>query len=349
MICIVGAGAIGKTIADYLSQKHEVSVIDLSQESLDHLRNVKKLKGTIEEHQETVKSAEVVIVALPGGIAFGVVKKLILWGKKVVDISFSDIDPMELDETAKKNKALLIPDAGFAPGISNILAGRLYNSGKYSRIEIYCAGLPQEPKEPLLYTVNWSVEGLIDEYTRPARIIQDGREKIIDPLENIGCYHVEGLGDFEAFYSDGLRTLLKTLDCVDMFEKTLRFKGHLDRVKLLRDLGYFSSEDIGGVSPRVISEGLLERLRTGEKDVCVLIVRGVGKETSEFSCVDYYDESEGVSSMSRMTGYTAAIIAEGVAEGKINGTGVLPPEKIGFVEESFNFVREKLGQVGIRF
>lgn len=349
MITVVGAGAIGATIAEYLSRGNEVAVIDMDPARVGSIGGVVGLTGTIEQHPTILDRSDAVVVALPGSVSSSVVNRLIRDGRKVVDISFSEDDPMLLDGIARDAGALLIPDAGFAPGLSNILSGALHKEGRYSGIEIYVAGLPQERRPPVDYAVTWSVEGLIDEYTRPARIIRNGEEVGIDPLDDISCFHVEGLGDFEAFYSDGLRTLLATLPGVDMFEKTLRYPGHLSKIKFLRDMGYFSDTEVSGTTARMVSEKLFEKLRTGEPDVCVLIVRGTGRENREFFCVDRYDAESGTSSMARMTGYAAGAIAEAVAEGAIKGIGVLPPEKIGYDDEAFAFIRARLDKVGIKF
>lgn len=349
MIAVVGAGSIGSTIAGYLSKKYDVAVIDPDEHRLASIKGVQRLAGRPEDYDEIIEEASVVVVALPGSIAYDVVKNLLKKGKKVVDISFSSEDPLKLDSIAKENGGLLVPDAGFAPGLSNLLAGVLYSERKYRSIEMYVAGLPQEKKPPLDYVVTWSVEGLIDEYTRPARIVLGGKITEVDPLRDITGFTVEGLGEYEAFYSDGLRTLLETLPGIDMFEKTLRYRGHLEKIRFLRDMGYFSEVEVEGTTPRKVSEKLFEALQTGEKDICILIVRGIGQENREFFCIDRYDEKEGISSMSRMTGYTAGVFAEAVLSGKIEGSGVIPPEKIGYSDVAFRFIREKLSAAGIKF
>lgn len=349
MITVVGAGAIGKTVSDYLSEKHEVAVVDKDAGRLQKLERVRRLAGSIEDHWDVVDSSDAVIVALPGSVSFEVVRSLLSHGNKVVDISFSERDPFELEDVARENGGLLIPDAGFAPGLTNILAGKLKSEGLYSSIEIYVSGLPQDPKPPLNYSVTWSIEGLIDEYTRPARIVQKGKTVEKDPLSEISCMHVEGIGDFEAFYSDGLRTLLRTIDGVDMFERTLRYPGHLDAIRMLRDVGMFSEDPFSGTTVRKFTEHVFENMRTDEKDFCLLIVRGIGNENREYYCADYYDDKRKISSMSRMTGYTASVIAEALVEGIISGTGIFPPEKIGFEKQAFDFTREKLKSLGIVF
>lgn len=349
MITVVGAGSIGSTIARYLSRKYDVSVIDRDENRLALLKDMKGLHGTINDYPDQIENSKVIVVALPGSVAHGVVEELLRAGKKVVDISFSNEDPFVLDEIAKSNGGLLIPDAGFAPGLSNLLAGVLHKEKKYRSIEIYVAGLPQDRKPPLEYSVTWSVEGLIDEYTRPARIILGGKVTEVDPLQDVKCFSIEGMGEYEAFYSDGLRTLLDTMPETDMFEKTLRYPGHISRIRFLRDMGFFSEDEVEGTTPRKITENLFDALKTGERDVCILIVRGIGQENREFLCIDRYDDRNDVSSMSRMTGYTAAVFAEAVLSGKVDGAGVIPPERIGHNDDAFRFIRQRLSEEGIKF
>lgn len=348
MILVIGAGFIGSAIGRDLSKDFDVGVMDRSSEALDKIDFAKKFNGSISDNLEVIKNAEIIVSALPGKVAYDEVRELMKMGKKVVDISFMPEDPLTLDEIAKESGSLLIPDAGYAPGLTNILAGYLHKKGKYKRIEIYCGGLPEEKIPPLDYVVTWSIEGLIDEYIRPARIIENQEVVSVDPLESIETHDIQGLGKMESFYSDGLRTLIETMKDTDMFERTFRYPGHLEKMKFLREMGYMSEEDIEGCIPRKLTEKLFEKLKIPAKDLSILIVRGVGQENEEFSHIDYFDESSNLTSMARMTGFTAAVITRAVAKGLINGKGVIPPEHIGKNDAAFSFVLDELEKRGIK-
>ena len=145
-------------------------------------------------------------------------------GKAVVDTSFMEEDPFTLDETARRHRAIYVPDAGYAPGATNILSGRMYKKEGVKRIEIIVAGLPVSCTEPFRHALTFNVEGMIDEYTRPARILRAGKVETVDPLSEISAVPFSG-SMYDAFYSDGLRTLLRTVSVEEMFEKTLRYPG----------------------------------------------------------------------------------------------------------------------------
>lgn len=348
MITVLGAGSIGSTIAADLSQDYEISVVDKKKAALDNVPVKRRYLGRIFDYPELIDQSEIIVCALPGSVSYSIVSKLLSYGKKIVDVSYMPEDPFALDGEAKDKKSLLVPDAGYAPGLTNILAGNLYKAKKYKSIEIYSGGLPQEKIPPLDYIITWSVEGLIDEYTRPARIVKKGLIESVDPLESI-VEHSEfpELGVLESFYSDGLRTLLKTMPNVDMFERTFRYPGHLQKIKFLREMGYFSSEEINGCNPRKMTEKIFENLRVPAKDLSILLVRGIGKEIKEFLHIDRFDESTNTTSMARMTGYTAAVITRAVANGHIDGTGIVPPEYIGMDDSAFSFVLKELEKRGI--
>lgn len=133
-----------------------------------------------------------------------------------------------------------------APGISNILVGHAAAKlDKTHKVHIMVGELPQTPVPPLGYVITWSPESLIDEYTSKARIIKDGKKTEIEALNGLEEVMFQGVGKLEAFYTDGLRTLLYTIEDVDeMWEKTLRYPGHAEKIKMLRELGLFNDEEV---------------------------------------------------------------------------------------------------------
>ena len=346
MITVVGAGNIGSAIVDFLLEKDNISVIDISEKSLKKLTNVKKYKGTVMDNKQVIEKSDFVINALPGSISFEIISKIIKMGKGVIDVSYMPEDPFLLNDIAMEKNVFFVPDAGFAPGLSNIAAGFLYKSLiSPKKIEIYVAGLPMIKVPPLDYTITWSIEGLIDEYTRPARMIKNYKIVSVDPLETVEPFCISNLGSYESFVSDGLRTLLKTIKIRDMFERTLRYPSHIDKIKMLRDLGYFSKEKIGNCSPYEITVSLFKKLKLNVEDVCIMLVKGIGKNTGEIFLYDKYDHEKGLSSMARVTGYTAGAIATVLQN--VDFKGVIPPEIFGFENRYFNSIKNVLKEKGI--
>ncbi|MCL4333880.1 MAG: hypothetical protein M1290_06910 [Candidatus Thermoplasmatota archaeon] len=345
MIVVLGYGMIGSVVANQLSSKDSVTVIDKRK-----IENApfKVLRGDPFDFPDVIEKADVIASALPGSVAFGIMRKLLSMGKKIVDVSFIPENSISLNELALKNKGLLIPDAGYAPGLTNIISGYFYKKYDAKRIEIYDAGLPRVKVPPLDYSITWSVEGLLDIYTRPARFVKDNKIMTVEPLESIEHATFPGIGDLDSFYVDGLGTLIDTLKGVDMFEKTYRYPGHLQKLKFLKDMGYLSEEKIEGTTPRAITRELFDRkLRMKVEDLCILEIKAYGRVEKEVRYVDYFDKEKGITSMARMTGFPVAAIAGLVLEGKISGSGVVPPEYLGFDESKFNLIMESLRRMGL--
>ena len=337
---------MGRVIALDLSRRTEVLVAEKDPESLSGLKAVKTFSGNFREIPDLEK-AEVIVTALPSEVARDVVEFLLKQGKNVVDISFTDYDPFELDKLAKANGCLYLPHAGFAPGLSNILAGKLYYGHGSRNIEILVAGLQDKPMPPMGYIPTFNASSVIDEYTRPARYMENGSLKEADPLDSVETMELEGVGAVESFYSDGLSTILQTFKEGSIIEKTLRYKGHMEKMRFLNDMGYFSSEKIGNSSAREISDELFRRTVRDVPDMSILKVIPKDRRGPEYSIIDHYDRKNGISSMGRMTGFSAAAMTMAVIKSKIHATGTFPAEWIGKDDTAFSFIMEYLKEHSI--
>lgn len=337
---------MGSVIADDLAERHDVTVVDSREQSLKRIRKAHTFLGDPFD-LEGLPSAELVVTALPSEVAYRVVRGMLERGLDVVDISFTDYNPFDLDEVAKAGRALYIPHAGYAPGLSNILAGRLYYMEGSRDIEILVGGLQETPVPPMGYAPTFNASSVIDEYTRPARYLRKGKPETADPLEDLGSYEVPGVGMLETFYSDGLATLMDTMKDATVLEKTLRYPGHLEKMRFLRDMGYFSSEKAGDCTPREVSDEIFRRMAGDYRDLSILEVRPLDGKGRGYSCIDRYDTARNMTSMGRMTGFSAAAIAEGVLRGMVDEKGVFATEWIGRLDGFYNFVLEFLEEHGI--
>ncbi len=312
------------------------------------------------ELRRSLKGFDLAMGFLPGALGFGLARACIDVGVDLVDISYMPEDPMTLDEEASRAGVTIIPDCGVAPGLSNMLVGRAAHMlDRVHTIHIYVGGIPARPEPPLGYTLTWSPEDLLDEYTRRVRIVRGGRLIEVEPLTGLEEVEFPGLGVLEAFYTDGLRTLLKTVEAEEMWEKTLRYPGHAEKVRLLRDLGLLDdgSIEIEGLKipiKRLTAKALERRLyRPQAEDILALRVEASGTSRGErlthlYHLLDGYDRERGITAMARTTAYTATSVAKALISGFKVGKGVKPPEVMGRDEEIFQQVFRRLEEHKIK-
>ena len=332
-ICVLGAGDVGRLIAYDLSKNYEVSIADKSKERLKLAENIAATFEfnalRFEDLVKFMKKFDLIIGALPGKFGFSTLKAAIKAKKDIVDVSFMPENPLELDDRAKEAGIRMIVDAGFAPGLSNILMGHIEAVlGKLDEGAINVGGLPKNPKPPLYYKVVFSPYDLIEEYTRPARIIRKGRLIRVDPLEDIKQLKIRDF-EFESFVSDGLRTLLTTVEAENLYENTLRWKGHLEKMKVLKELGFFKQENLDYTMKVILP---LMQFEGGDFSTMEVYGRSGDQKIRYFM----YDEAQrGFTSMARSTGYITAIAARLLLKYEFE-PGVIPPERFGMEDDLFD-------------
>lgn len=349
-ITVLGAGMVGSAIAKDLAQEPDfnVSVVDLSQESLARLESqtrIEKTQANLAESGKTsavIADSDFVISAVPGFMGFSTLREIIEAGKNVVDISFFAEDPLQLDDLAKSRGVTAVVDCGVAPGLCNIIAGYVYDLFDHTdRYVCYVGGLPQVRQWPFEYKAVFSPRDVLEEYIRPARYVEYGEEVVRPALSELEMIDFPDVGTLEAFNTDGLRTLGQTLDIPFMREKTLRYPGHANLIRVFRDSGFFGLESVEvdgqAVKPISLTSKLLFDqwgLAEGEADFTVMQVDIQGRRDGERACytcylLDRYDEDTQTTSMARTTGYTCSIVARQVIRGLFDRKGVCPPEFIG--------------------
>ena len=372
-VLVLGCGKIGSVAAQDFAESMSSVEVFVSDKSIVRAKEVAKgidtdnvagIQLDVSNYSELVHALEtfdLVMGFLPGDLGYRLVKACVDAGKDLVDVSYMPENPLTLNDEAARANATIIPSCGLAPGITNILVGHaIRRLDKTQTVHIMVGGLPATPVPPLGYTITFSVESVIDEYTRKARIIKDSKPIDVEALSGLEEVKFPGVGRLEAFYTDGLRTLLHTIkDVDDMWEKTLRYPGHADRIELLKALGFFDEEpiDVDGVSlpPRRLSARLLgQKLLMPEvKDIVTMKVEVSGVRSGRhvsysYHLLDQYDETKGITAMARTTAYTASIIAQLVLRKVIREKGVVPPERIGMSEEFFSTFLKELRKRGIK-
>jgi len=362
-ILTIGCGYIGSVLAKHLSEKIPSAEINISDENIEAIEkvvssinksNINCLQLDFSDYNRLIRIAEdfnILIGLAPGRLGYKTMKAAIEASVDMVDLSYTPEDPLTLNEDASKAGVTIIPDCGVAPGLSNILVGRAVGMlDEVKNVYILVGGLPQSHTPPLNYKVTWCVENLIEEYVRKAKIVKDGKTIEVEALNGLEEIEFPGVGRVEAFYTDGVRTLHQTVRGVSsMWEKTLRYPGHAEKIRLLRDLGFFDEKPIEGISPRSITTKLLEqKLSMPEiRDLLAMQVEVGGMKDGRktryiYQVLDYYDEKKNVTAMGRTTAYTASVVIQLLAENVIEENGVVPPERLGMKENMFDRILTEL-------
>jgi lysine 6-dehydrogenase len=359
-IIVLGAGLVGKTIARDLAEDFDVTAADINEDALLGIAN----RGIATQQVDfsntellssVIKPFDLVVGAVPGFMGFKTTQTVIESGKNMVDISFFPEDPFELDALAKKKNVTVITDCGVAPGMGNIILGFHHQRMKVNKYECLVGGLPIVREWPYEYKAVFSPIDVIEEYTRPARYVQNGAVVIKEALSDPELIHFSEVGTLESWNSDGLRTLIKTMpDIPDMIEKTLRYPGCIEYLRMLRESGFFSYDevDVRGmkIRPIDVTAKLLFpkwKLKPGEEEFTVMRIRISGEENGklksyEYTLFDRTDKATGTLSMARTTGYTCTAAVNLVLQEKFNKKGICPPEYLGEEESNFNYIMEYL-------
>ncbi len=372
-VVVLGSGLIGaQTAIDFLesSSVSKVTVVDLDSERLHTLQlRASKISaiGTnekigdklqiieldvLKQREDLLKilsAADLGVGALPYEIADHAVRTAIDAGVDFVDLihSWRYEKPSSIDTKARQAGITIIPACGFAPGLTNILSKYAADQMEdVDSVKIKVGAIPEVPKQPLNYKVVFSIDSVLEEYTRDALVVRDGKKVTVPALSEIEELTFNELPDqkFEAFITDGLSTLPETLKKVKfMEEKTIRWRGHVDQITLLMDLGFFSERPINlkttgsRVSPRALLSTLMEKklaMHQGDKDMTLLRVSVQGRKKKgdkatrihQYEMIDKFDVATQTTSMARTTAHPCSAVSQMLLDGKITEIGYLPPE-----------------------
>lgn len=366
-IIVLGAGLVGKAMAIDLAKDYEVTSADQNDEALAAVKGqgVNTIKTNLADPdllKRTIAPFDLVVGAVPGFMGFEAVKNVIEAGKNIVDISFFPEDPFELDELAKSKDVVAITDCGVAPGMGNIILGYHNKRMKVRRYECLVGGLPFVREWPYEYKAVFSPIDVIEEYTRPARYIQNGQLVTREALSDAELVDFPNVGTLESWNSDGLRSLIRTMAGIpDMIEKTLRYPGCIEYLRVLRETGFFSSDpvEVNGVSIRPVdltARLLFPRwaLKPGEEEFTVMRISISGEEGGDFksylyNLFDRTDRETGTLSMARTTGYTCTAVANLVLKGQYTRKGISPPEYLGEAAANFRYILDYLAARGVNY
>ena len=365
-VMVLGCGLVGKTIAGDLRKNFEVTVVDFNTEILKEMNSngFRTLQADLSDSntiKEIIKDHELVVGAVPGFIGYNLVKAVMEAGKNIVDISFFPEDQFSLEQLAIDKGVTAILDCGLAPGMGNIILGYHNANMEVHEYECLVGGLPVEREWPYEYKAVFSPGDVIEEYVRPARFVKNGGIVIREALSDPELVNFEKVGTLEAWNSDGLRSLLKTMKIPNMIEKTLRYPGTIEYLRVLRDTGFFSSEQIEVkgimIRPVDLTSKLLFpkwKLKPGEKEFTVMRIIISGIENGDrvkytYSLYDEYDPEAKQTSMARTTGFTCNAAVNLLARKKFDQKGLILPEYLGTDRDNFEFILNYLKERNVDY
>ena len=366
---------VGRAMALDLAKRHEVTSCDRSEAALALLvreaaaqKIARPPQGRVLDAADSaavraaVRGFDLAVTAVPGFLGFRTLRAVIEAGVPVADISFFPEDALQLDALAKSKGVCAVVDIGVAPGLDNLIFGAHDREWKISFFECLVGGLPSEPRWPWRYKAPFSPVDVVEEYLRPARLMEGGRVVVKPALSEPEFVEIPGVGTLEAFNTDGLRSLLTTMSHVpDMREKTLRWPGHRELALALRESGFLSEEPIAAtdaqgkpvqIVPREATSRMLFKewkLEATDREFTAMrvTVRGSDRATGQpreavWQLLDRGDPATQTSSMARTTGYTCTAAAELILSGFLKTPGVHPPERLGAVPGALDRVLQHL-------
>ncbi len=367
-ITVLGAGMIGRTIAKDLAKKHQVKVVDRDQKNLILLEGIKNLEtvkvnlSSLAGYKKLLAGQDVCVCAVPGFMGYEALSNIIQAGTNCVDISFAPENALALDELAKKHKVTVVIDCGVAPGMSNMILGYEDTQMKVDSFTCVVGGLPKIRTAPFEYKAPFSPIDVIEEYSRPARLVENSVVVTKPALSEREILHFKEVGSLESFNTDGLRSLIESMPHIPhMKEKTLRYPGHIALIQSLQQAGFFSNEKImvdgSAISRKDFTCKILFdqwKLEPEDEEFTLMQINIAGTKNGKkiekiYNVFDEYDRTTKTSSMSRTTAFTCTAVVDLMTKGKVKGHGVFAPEIIAAGEGNFEAILDYLKERGVLY
>lgn len=356
-VTVIGAGPIGSAMAQDLVARDEVTQVQVCDaharllQALDkNLKSPKLRSFQIDARDIRVlgpilQSSQVVIGCAPSVLNPKLARLCLDLGVHFCDLGGDDATVQQvlaLNEEAQHKSVWIVPNCGLAPGIVNVLSRT--GVAQFDEVEVVrvrVGDVPLKPEPPFNFRLSWSADKILDDYTLPVHLIENGEVVESAPLshdENL--FFPEPFGQMEAFCTaGGLSTLVdelaaqvKTLD-----HKTIRWPGHANQMRFLIGLGFADKKKIDVRTHLTFRDVLIRRLRnklggTYEDAVLMRVLIKGHKDgdarTLVYEMMELFDEKSGLTAIQRTTSIPTATVACMIGSGNIPGGGAVPSEMV---------------------
>ncbi|MGD2249252.1 MAG: saccharopine dehydrogenase C-terminal domain-containing protein [Candidatus Methanofastidiosia archaeon] len=375
-ILVIGCGLMGPVIAKDLAEHKDITMVsgcDIDEKQLKICskfvsnKKFESFKLDLTDYEvlvENMKGFDVVVNASAAQFSMNVLKAAMENSVNVVDLSGAYPLEGDLYNAVKKAGITVVPGCGVDPGLADILAGHSINFlDEIDTVYFACGGLPKNLDPPLNYKIVFGGKKMPIQPGKVPMIIE-GKKVEVNRYDDVEPVNMKGFADMEAFYDGYSSSLLRLCikKGVKTFKgKTIRYKGFVNKLKFLLDVGILNEEPVVYQGQNVIPLDFFHTVvypqvkfdpEKGDRDVTILLVQVKGKKDDSDMCiiyemVDFYDEEKKITSMARTTGYTAAIVARMLARGDISQKGIQWPVNI-IKGELFQTLMNSLKRRGIK-
>lgn len=359
-ITVVGAGSIGSAVVRELCERSEgvaqVQVCDTRSRALqdlhetvdsETLRSFQVNARDINVLSQIVQGSDCVVSCVPPELNPNLAELCLEQGVHFCDLGGNDHhvqQELALSERAREKSVWILPNCGLAPGLINVLCLRAIDQlDRADTARLRVGDVPLHPEPPFNFRISWSAERVIDDYTNPARLIEDGTVVEADALSRDEEIHFdqEPFGTMEAFCTQGgLSTLTDTLkdEVRELDHKAIRWPGHAQQMRFAIGLGFGEDRKIGVRTHLTYRDILVRRMRDrlgGDYEDAVLLrvlVRGEedgAPRTIVYEMVERYDEETQQTATMRCAAIPTVVSALLLARDHgVSGGGADVPENV---------------------
>ena len=249
-LMILGAGRMGLLTSYQLAQTgdYQIHLLDNRSASDKKLQTVLQNNDAIHFHPLDVTDTQAlsalidaqhcqsIVSCLPYYLNFPIIELATQKKLNYFDLTEDSESSHKVWALANQTDTALVPQCGIAPGFINTIAHHYIEKFTNPADVVLAVGaLPLQTSNHLQYALNWSTEGLINEYANPCEIIEHGEIIKVPALEGLQSLIIDGRAYEMFFTSGGVGSLIHTYEnkVNHLAYKTIRYPGHCAKMRFM--------------------------------------------------------------------------------------------------------------------